>query len=124
MKRRLLLACCALLLTAGLGALRFFRLTGGRLPPRSAEGSALPPLVTFAPEFTAAETGALLDLNTADQAALETLPGIGEALAQRILAYRETHGPFSSVDELQAVDGIGPGILARLRPYVTAVPAE
>ena len=124
MKRRLLLACCALLLTAGLGALRFFRLTGGRLPPLSAEGSALPPLVTFAPEFTAAETGALLDLNTADQAALETLPGIGEALAQRILAYREAHGPFSSVDELQAVDGIGPGILARLRPYVTAVPAE
>ena len=124
MKRRLLLACCALLLTAGLGALRYFRLTGGRLPPRSAEGSALPPLVTFAPEFTAAETGALLDLNAADQAALETLPGIGEALAQRILAYRETHGPFSSVDELQAVDGIGPGILARLRPYVTAVPAE
>lgn len=124
MKRRLLLACCALLLTAGLGALRFFWLTGGRLPPRSAEGSALPPLVTFAPAFTAAETGALLDLNAADQAALETLPGIGEALAQRILAYRETHGPFSSVDELQAVDGIGPGILARLRPYVTAVPAE
>lgn len=124
MKRRLLLACCALLLTAGLGALRFFRLTGGRLPPRSAEGSALPPLVTFAPEFTAAETGALLDLNTADQAALETLPGIGEALAQRILAYREAHGPFSSVDELQAVDGIGPGILARLRPYVTAEPAD
>ena len=124
MKRRLLLACCILLLTAGLGALRFFRLTGGRLPPRSAEGSALPPLVTFAPEFTAAETGALLDLNTADQAALETLPGIGEALAQRILAYRETHGPFSSVGELQAVDGIGPGILARLRPYVTAAPPE
>ena len=124
MNRMLLLACCALLLTAGLGALRFFRLTGGRLPPRSAEGSALPPLVTFAPEFTAAETGALLDLNTADQAALETLPGIGEALAQRILAYREAHGPFSSVDELQAVDGIGPGILARLRPYVTAAPAE
>lgn len=124
MKRRLLLACCALLLTAGLGALRFFRLTGGRLPPRSAEGSALPPLVTFAPEFTAAETGALLDLNAADQAALETLPGIGEALAQRILAYRETYGPFSSVDELQAVDGIGPGILARLRPYVTAAPAD
>lgn len=124
MKRRLLLACCALLLTAGLGALRFFRLTGGRLPPRSAEGSALPPLVTFAPEFTAAETGALLDLNAADQTALETLPGIGEALAQRILAYRETHGPFSSVDELQAVEGIGPGILARLRPYVTAAPAD
>ena len=124
MKRRLLLACCALLLTAGLGALRFFRLTGGQLPSRSAGGSALPPLLTFAPEFTAAETGAPLELNTADQAALETLPGIGEALAQRILAYRETYGPFSSVDELQAVDGIGPGILARLRSYVTVAPAE
>ena len=123
MKRRLLLACCALLLTAGLGALRFFRLTGGRLPSQSAGESTLPPLLTFTPEF-AAETNALLDLNTADQAALETLPGIGEALAQRILAYRETHGPFSSVDELQAVDGIGPGILARLRPYVTAAPPE
>ena len=123
MKRRLLLACCALLLTAGLGALRFFRLTGGRLPSQSVGESTLPPLLTFTPEF-AAETNALLDLNTADQAALETLPGIGEALAQRILAYRETHGPFSSVGELQAVEGIGPGILARLRPYVTAAPAE
>lgn len=123
MKRRLLLACCILLLTAGLGALRFFRLTGGRLPSQSAGESTLPPLLTFTPEF-AAETNALLDLNTADQAALETLPGIGKALAQRILSYRETYGPFSSVDELQAVDGIGPGILARLRPYVTAAPPE
>lgn len=123
MKRRLLLACCILLLTAGLGALRFFRLTGGRLPSQSAGESTLPPLLTFTPEF-AAETTALLDLNTADQAALETLPGIGKALAQRILSYRETYGPFSSVDELQAVDGIGPGILARLRPYVTAAPPE
>ena len=123
MKRRLLLACCILLLTAGLGALRFFRLTGGHLPSRSAGGSTLPPLLTFAPEFSE-ESDALLELNTADQAALETLPGIGEALARRILAYRETYGPFSSVDELQAVDGIGPGILARLRPYVTVAPTE
>ncbi|MDM7853797.1 ComEA family DNA-binding protein [Cellulomonas alba] len=60
---------------------------------------------------------ALVDVNTADVAALDALPGIGPVLAQRIVDERAKH-PFSSVDELADVPGIGPSLLARLRPLV------
>lgn len=59
-----------------------------------------------------------LDLNSATAAELETLPGIGPALAGRIVAYREEHGPFTSVEDLLQVSGIGPATLERLRPLV------
>jgi competence protein ComEA len=61
-----------------------------------------------------------VDLNTADATALETLPGIGPATAAAILAHREAHGPFHSVDELLEVRGIGEAKLAALRDLVTA----
>jgi len=61
---------------------------------------------------------AVVDLNTADQAALETLPGIGPALAARILSWREEHGGFSSVEDLLEVSGIGDGRFAELRDRV------
>ena len=60
-----------------------------------------------------------LDLNRATTQELTTLPGIGEVLAQRIVDYREAHGPFRSVDELIAVEGIGEGKLEKLRELVT-----
>ncbi len=60
-----------------------------------------------------------LDLNHATAADLGVLPGIGPKLAERIIAYRQTHGPFSSVAELQQVPGIGPKILQTIRPYLT-----
>lgn len=63
--------------------------------------------------------GEVIDINTADLEDLQRLPGIGEKRAQAILAYREEHGPFRSVDELDNVDGIGEGILSGLRDYVT-----
>lgn len=63
--------------------------------------------------------GGLIDLNTADAAALDALPGVGPVLAQRILDWRAQHGRFSSVDELGEVSGIGDKILAQLRPKVT-----
>ncbi|MFJ6531128.1 ComEA family DNA-binding protein [Microbacterium sp. NPDC091662] len=59
-----------------------------------------------------------IDLNTADQAALETLPRIGPALAERIIAWREENGRFTSVDDLLAVPGIGEKLLAGLRDEV------
>src|SRR6478735_10608701 len=63
--------------------------------------------------------GALVSLNTADVAALDTLPGVGPVLAQRILDWRTEHGRFTSVDELGEVSGIGDKLMAQLRPKVT-----
>ena len=60
-----------------------------------------------------------IDLNTATAEQLESLPGVGPATAQAILAWREEHGRFSRIEELQEVDGIGPKTFARLAPYVT-----
>jgi competence protein ComEA len=63
-------------------------------------------------------SGGVVDLNAADATALETLPGIGPALAQRILAWREEHGGFRSVEDLLEVSGIGDGRFAELRDRV------
>ncbi|MFB7252373.1 helix-hairpin-helix domain-containing protein [Microbacterium sp. NPDC056234] len=65
----------------------------------------------------AAEDG-VIDLNSADQAALETLPRIGPALAERIIQWRDDNGRFASVDDLLAVPGIGEKLLAGLRDKV------
>ncbi|MGM9565832.1 ComEA family DNA-binding protein [Evtepia sp.] len=65
--------------------------------------------------------GEVLDLNTASQADLTRLPGIGEKKAAAILAWREEHGPFQVVEDVMSVDGIGEKILADIRPYVTVV---
>jgi len=63
-------------------------------------------------------SGAALQLNSATAADLERLPGIGPALAQRIVEERERLGGFRSVDDLLGVRGIGPSTLARLRTLV------
>ncbi|MGB9757785.1 MAG: ComEA family DNA-binding protein [Candidatus Bipolaricaulaceae bacterium] len=63
-----------------------------------------------------------LDLNRATAAELEKLPGIGPTLAARIVAWRETHGPFRTVEDLLAVPGIGPKTLENLRDKVTVTP--
>lgn len=63
---------------------------------------------------------ARVDLNRATAAELEALPGIGPVLAERIVAHRDEHGAFASVDALQAVRGVGPSLLAELRDLVTA----
>jgi competence protein ComEA len=61
---------------------------------------------------------ATLDLNRANQAQLEELPGIGPVMAQAILTWRQQHGRFSRVEELQEVDGIGPKTYAQIAPHV------
>ena len=58
---------------------------------------------------------AALPLNQASAADLEALPGIGPVLARRIIDHRERFGPFRSLEELRAVRGVGPRLMARLR---------
>ncbi|MCF0134926.1 MAG: ComEA family DNA-binding protein, partial [Lachnospiraceae bacterium] len=61
----------------------------------------------------------LTNLNTASKMELIELPGIGEAYAQRIIAYREEHGPFQSVEDIMNVSGIGEATFAKLKDLIT-----
>jgi competence protein ComEA len=97
-----------------------------RLPPSARAGSALhagsaPAATDAAPTRNTPGTriDRLINLNTATAAELELLPGIGPAMAERIIEYRESRGPFRSVNELGRVAGIGPRTIERLRDKVT-----
>lgn len=82
-------------------------------------GAALPEPGGAAPAPAGgAGAGATVDVNRAGAAELESLPGIGPALAARILAHREAKGPFQAVEDLLAVSGIGERTLERLRPSI------
>jgi competence protein ComEA len=65
-----------------------------------------------------------VDLNTADSATLETVPGIGKSLSSRIVAFREKNGPFGTVDDLLKVQGVGEKSIQKLRPYLTVSKAK
>ncbi|MEV1135025.1 ComEA family DNA-binding protein [Rhodococcus coprophilus] len=60
-----------------------------------------------------------VDLNAADEATLDALPGVGPVTASSIVVFRQANGPFTDVEQLGEVDGIGPARLARLRELVT-----
>ncbi|NWF79068.1 MAG: helix-hairpin-helix domain-containing protein [Chloroflexi bacterium] len=104
---------------------------GEEAPPEAAlangettpEAPAAPPQSAEAPPTAApgaqAEPGEAVNLNTADVDTLIALPGIGPALAQRIIAYREEHGPFADIDQLLAIQGIGPRNIDEFRHLVT-----
>lgn len=83
-------------------------------PPQPAPNSA----AAQAPTQTSGAASAPMDLNTADQFALETLPGVGPVLAARIIAWRDQHGRFTSVEELAEVTGVGEKRYAELAPRV------
>ena len=69
-------------------------------------------------ETTQQDTG-LININTATVSQLDTLPGIGPVLAQRIIDYREANGPFTSISQLTLVEGIGEKRLADMIPLIT-----
>ena len=70
-------------------------------------------------EEVRAMPGELVDINTADEAMLQTLPGIGPALAERIVAYREANGGFQYLYELTNVKGIGSSTFEALQELIT-----
>jgi competence ComEA-like helix-hairpin-helix protein len=91
-------------------------------PVPAGVGWAAPPV---APVGRAGAPGAgaeVIDLNRADAAALEALPGVGPVLAARIVAYRDSVGGLASPEELLAVRGIGAATLERLRPRLRVAP--
>jgi competence protein ComEA len=81
--------------------------------------SVAPPTGVAATASGAPPTATLVDLNTADQTSLESLPEVGPVTAQAIIAWRTEHGGFSAVSQLLDVDGIGDATLAKLTPFVT-----
>ena len=85
--------------------------------PRRGEAVAAAPAPQ--PGASAAGPAVPVNLNVADQAALETIPEIGPVTAAAILEYRAQVGSFSSVEELLEVSGVGPATLEAMRPYVT-----
>ena len=85
----------------------------------AAQNNAPQPARTLTPAGSAQKGSTPVNINTATAEELQTLPRIGPAMAQRIIAWREAHGGFRSVDELDAVPGIGPSMLENLRPLVT-----
>jgi competence protein ComEA len=68
---------------------------------------------------TGGSTEGLIDINTASADELEQLPGIGPALAQSIIDHRESRGPFSSIEEIMDVQGIGQGVFEDVRELIT-----
>ena len=86
----------------------------------ASQGGTQPqPARTLTASGSAQKGSTPVNINTATAEELQSLPRIGPAMAQRIIAWREAHGGFRSVDELDAVPGIGPSMLENLRPLVT-----
>ena len=93
-------------------------LARGQGPPVTAPGTGPGTGTGGAAAGGAGSVGSVLDLNTATLEQLDTLPGVGPVLAQRILDWRAEHGRFGSVDELREVSGIGDATFADLEARV------
>ena len=78
-----------------------------------------PATVSAAENPAAKVTIETINLNQATAEQLQTLPGVGPALSERIIAYRDEHGPFTSVEQLAEVNGIGEAKLAKLKDQLT-----
>ena len=101
------------------GALPDTDLSQVNLARKVVDGELIVIGITPPPAAAAPSAGGLVNLNTATMAELQTLPGIGAVLAQRIMDYRTSHGGFRSVNDLRQVDGIGESKFAQLKDRVT-----
>lgn len=131
-KTETVLLVLTLLFLVAAGAAWGMRAAGGDTP-YVITGSAAGEQVSSDEEAAAAETEPEpevptaenpLDINAADEAQLDLLPGIGAVLAERIVTYREEHGPFSKTEDLMNVEGIGEGIYGEIQDLVTVGEAQ
>ena len=76
------------------------------------------------PAKTVATTAAPVNLNTATAEQLETIPGVGTAMAERIIEYREKNGAFKKVEELMNVRGVGEKSFLKMKPLITVATAK
>lgn len=85
----------------------------------STEATEVPADPLSVPETSVSNADSLTNINFASTIELQALPGIGETYARRIIAYREEHGPFASIEEIRNVKGIGDATFEKLRAYIT-----
>ncbi len=122
----------AALLLAGLAltgaGVRFFLSSSAVRAPGDVRLVTTDPTPASALQATARRAAALarplnpgerVDVDRADVTELTRLPRVGPALAQRMVAWRERHGPFGGIARLDSVSGIGPALLDAIRPYVS-----
>lgn len=112
-----------MLLAAAIVALAIPLALPSRSPPSRIAVSQpieLPNAVVVVPSFLeGSSAGAVIDLNAASAEELATLPSIGLALAERIVAYRVEYGPFMSIEDVTHVSGIGPATFAAFQDRVS-----
>lgn len=137
-QERQALGITALLLIAGAGVRIFSAPTGDVELNRSAADTVVQDAIGRVREGAERElaserirslplsAGERIDPNRADALQLDRLPRVGAALAERIVAWREEHGPFRSLADFDAVPGVGPALLESLAPHLTlpAAPAR
>ncbi|HHX64389.1 MAG TPA: ComEA family DNA-binding protein [Chloroflexi bacterium] len=90
-----------------------------RVVTEEASAPASPPTAVAAGAGSSVAVGGVVNINTATAVELETLPGIGPAYAQRIIEYREAHGPFVGPEAIMDVSGIGPATFERIKDRIT-----
>ncbi len=132
-QERMALGVFALLVSLGVGARILHRPEAAELTGSSpaADSAAFQALQTGVQERTRdvarrgrpLAEGERIDPNTADEGELDRLPKIGPGQARRIVQWRQEHGPFRTLADLDAVPGIGPAALAAVAPFVTLAPA-
>ena len=87
-----------------------------KVPEKNAAGIKNDP--SKAGQAKGGENGEKVNINTADEKALDTLPGVGPAMAKRIIEYRETEGAFQSIEDIKKIRGIGDAKFAKMKDKI------
>jgi competence protein ComEA len=93
--------------------------TGLDEPDLGQKGGTVPEMPDEDPPESTSDPRYPININTATQSELESLPGIGSVIAQRIIEYRLEFGPFKKIEEIKAVNGIGDAKFDQVKDYIT-----